>query len=375
MASRRPRLVGLDMKTIAPRMVLLCLGLGACGIQGIGGERAQAAADPNSTGDPCPTNERCSPAARLGLAFIGASLVDELPQVGSPDYFKKSLAATFSEPPVRTWASGGSQEIRIDLVQGRDDQTPLSRNFGANVSSTFAVLRQSPPKVQIRAAGAGSGLLRIVEPSNGLLLDRISITAAQVERVQIEAFSLVVSGQAGTALLEGTRGLVAIKLEDRTGNRLVDQSARLVPLSPTVSSTTGAWDLFMVGPVSGPQADFQLNLGDGSGAAGAITVVDRIDRWVWLDLRQGQPLVPTIPSLKAQICVYPEAYGLDVATVDVHFRTEDPSLNLSTTTVGPDGLPLPPGCVQAERSSAGSSSLIAEVGGLSDRITLAFRGP
>ncbi|MBK6685762.1 MAG: hypothetical protein IPG45_14925 [Deltaproteobacteria bacterium] len=363
------------MKTIAPRMVLLCLGLGACGIQGIGGERAQAAADPNSTGDPCPTNERCSPAARLGLAFIGASLVDELPQVGSPDYFKKSLAATFSEPPVRTWAAGGSQEIRIDLVQGRDDQTPLSRNFGTDVSSIFAVLGQTPPKVQIRAASAGSGLLRIVEPSNGLLLDRISITAAQVERVQLEAFSLLASGQAGTALLEGTRGLVAIKLEDRTGNRLVDQSARLVPLSPTVSSTTGAWDLFMVGPVSGPQADFQLNLGDGSGAVGAITVVDRIDRWVWLDLRQGQPLVPTIPSLKAQICVYPEAYGLDVATVDVHFRTEDPSLNLSTTTVGPDGLPLPPGCVQAERSSAGSSSLIAEVGGLSDRITLAFRGP
>lgn len=360
---------------MGPRTVLLCLGLGACGIEGSGGERAQAAADPNRTGDPCPADERCSPTTSLGLAFIGPKLVDDLPQIGSPEYFSKTLFADFG-PPVRTWASGGTQELQIDRVLGESSQSPLTIPFGAEVGSNFGVLAQTPPKLLIRAHSSGSGLLRILEPSGALLLDRLPIAAAPVDRVRMAAYSPLASGRAGTALLAGTRGLVAIKLEDPSGTRLVDQSARLASLSPTVSSTpTSSWDVFLVGPVSGDRVPLQLNLGSGRGAAGAVTVVDRIDRWVWLDLRRNQPLGASLSSLSALICVYPEAHGLDVATVDLQLRTEDPSLQLTTTwMVGADSLPLPPGCVQAERSTAGASSLIAEVGGLSDRITLSFRG-
>lgn len=203
----RPMQLVQPMRLRIPTLVLLTSTslVAACS----GGER-------NQTGD-CPADEVCSDQTPDGLHFLGTELHD-LP-VGTGPF---------------STAVGGTQFVDIMIKDQGDQLVPLADRFpfAASISDGDALTVQpggvGGSNVLVTGLAAGTDYLRITEPNSELLMDRISLTAGSIERVDLVAPGLEVRDSgAALAFLAG---------EIRFGLNLFGSgSARLIDTSLTAS--------------------------------------------------------------------------------------------------------------------------------------------
>jgi len=180
----------------------------------------------------CPAGEICSPDTPNGLYFGGANLGD--------DVFAPVVA------PQRT-AVGGRQTIHVfrdaDAAQEFVGFTALSSG------AAFTVVASSGNTVGIEGAATGDAYLRLVDPANDELYDRISLGVAEPDDF------LIVPNRLGTAgdkeLFEAKKPLVvyhatyslqafAFAIYDVGETRLVDESVAFT-LPPSPEKDTRTW--------------------------------------------------------------------------------------------------------------------------------------
>ncbi|MBN8610475.1 MAG: hypothetical protein J0L92_07825 [Deltaproteobacteria bacterium] len=185
--------------------VLLLFGCGSLGTRAMSG---------------CPEGEICSEATPNGLRFYGASLDGTLSNGAN------------------TIAVGGTQRLRWE------DARETSRALPDHVSSSdtpsvIELTSASRGAATLTARASGSASIRITEPS-GPLLDRITVSAAPLDRVRL-APGLLTNPMREVAYLEGTRE-VGVALLTSDGRRLVDDSAVIEGADVEVTPVVNGWD-------------------------------------------------------------------------------------------------------------------------------------
>lgn len=357
------------------RWWLLALSLGACTFppQGSPGDRTTDCPREDDA-CACPLDEVCSAAAPYGLAFVGAALAEELPVLGSPDYLDRALAHALRRDPVRTFAVGGLQDVRVDLVRRGAPQVPFPHPFAVVAADGFAALALTPPTVRLRAAAAASSTLLRVETSTATheLLDRLPVEAAEVVRAEASAYGWVGSGAGPTALLAGVPGWVAIRLFGGADERLVDQGARL--RTSTTAAPGAGWDVFAVTPGLGGDLAVTVEAG-GQQLPATVAVVERAERAVWVDPRTGRAPQPQPPGALT-LCVYLQGEGRDLSVAELRFSAQEPVRLVDVFEPEEAGLPpvaLPPGCVTVQRATPGPATVTVEAGAFRASETFQFQ--
>ena len=124
----------------------------------------------------CPDGEVCSPNEPRGLYFQGSALADDF------------LGLVTG---VGITAAGGSQTVEVLNA----DIHPLAYAFQATLQGgPFTMTDLAPPDVTLGCSAEGSTHLRIIDPSDGLLLDKVEVTSRPVATA--EAGPLPVSSPA-----------------------------------------------------------------------------------------------------------------------------------------------------------------------------------
>jgi hypothetical protein len=242
------------------------------------GERAQAVAMCNDPREchPCPEGETCSPGAPQGLYFLGPVFADV--PFGGLDVTPKAIAKGGLElieiqtPPVDAWAT----------PTGR----PYPGSFRAESSSSaLEVLTASGSAILVRGRSAGTAELRIVD---GLgLLDRIALTVAEVEQVELRPVLVEdlrhpladdVTGTVAWAALDGGGPLLLrARLLGAGRERLADQGLTTRSASVVLARGRSApWDVLEFAPPT--QSSLTVPLADGPSAPVPIDRVSGVDR-------------------------------------------------------------------------------------------------
>ena len=172
-----------------------------------GGERAGT--------DPCPADEPCSPAAPLGLHFIG----DEISGV-----FESNIAGP---PPT---AVGGTQAITLEYDRNHDlGLVALDLPYVADDDGGPGVVvdHAAGPVVTIRGVGDGTNYLSILD-SEDHLYDRKELVAVAIQDIALGPIdkSTVPPGGVSLAWAPGEPFAVALTGGTRA-ERLVDDSMQL----------------------------------------------------------------------------------------------------------------------------------------------------
>ena len=174
----------------------------------------------------CPDSEICSGETPKGLRFQGATIAENLFDVGD----------------VKTLAQGGSQHVRL-LDAGTD--ADFAKQFEATVEANLATVAHNQTNQFTLHAGQATGdsYLRITEPATGALFDRLRISVAPVTKTHMS----LTLGDSMAQLAQDDQawvapgGVVYVRL-DTTIGAAVDESMEL-----TGSGTQTKWDRFVVG--------------------------------------------------------------------------------------------------------------------------------
>ena len=179
----------------------------------------------------CPVGESCSTDTPDGLLFVA-------PIVGE---------GFFDEGEVKVIAVGGTETLRIEIDDPTRGQQPFELPFAVGVEGTSATLASiSGNIVVLRGSDATAGTLRVTDPTDGTLYDRIGVTARAVSSASLSKSlteSLAnVQGSAPMLFAPGGAGVVGLHALD-TSTLLVDDSMTLT--GPSI--TQSGWDHFVVG--------------------------------------------------------------------------------------------------------------------------------
>lgn len=159
------------------------------------------AGDRASAGE-CPANETCSDTTPDGLFFVGPEMAGYL----------------FDGGP-QVVAVGGTQSLAVQYPGGATFDLP----YRAEAGGALTVAATEGAAVTLSGVRAGGTYLRIVDPADGTLYDRINVRAAELVDVALVSGTFeVTEPSTPIALVEGTRD-VGIGLYSAT-ERLVDES-------------------------------------------------------------------------------------------------------------------------------------------------------
>ena len=256
--TNRPRLHARWSLGWRAGLLLVALVLSVASSHGSEGDRA-------STGQ-CPPGEVCSPDTPSGLYFKGPDFGDEF---------------IFPDHTVGITAVGGMQKIEIE-----DAGWGHLSDFDADCTySAFSVEAIDPPFVRVHADAIGSSYLRILDPDNGELYDRLNIHSLPVQQVEVlsAAPSFLVQNwqnQATRLYYSGkpTFWLVRLKNVDK---RLVDESLvfSVGDANHTAVINSTHWDRVEILPASdATRLEVTVTTGSGATGIGEVDLTFEIDR-------------------------------------------------------------------------------------------------
>ena len=320
-------MIRLRLRPLLALAVPLPLALTACVT---GGERA-------NTGD-CPAGEVCSSKTPDGLLFRGPRFGDDFLDI---------------DQSVKTTARGGTQTLSV-LEGGYG--TPLSLPFDATIDGgPMAVTAQTGNAVVLAADGQGSATLRITDPDDGTLFDRVSVGAEAIASASVIAYhqEMFLPDDPAPALITGAPVQLLVRLRAAGGQRLVDQSLSLDVTGATAQR--GSWDTVDVTAGAPGTLGFALTAGDFAGLQGDIAVVDGIDQVIpgWTSFDADNP-----PAATDTLIACVEGWSGDAPVV---------GLAWTLTADGADATSgwLTPNCIAFERDTAGPVTIHGEADGLS----------
>lgn len=208
------------------------------------GDRAESGA--------CPEGEVCSPDTPSGLRFQGPGFADAL-----------------LDFDLHTTAVGGQQTVHVEPA-GLFEHL---NNFDAETLEEHTeVVSVNPPRVTLTGSSEGSTYLRIFEPNTGALYDRITVSARDVDSVELEPLvyeSAFDDDALHPPLYWGGDSMVWIGRIYGGSARLVDENLAFGGAGTVgaIATQSGVWDLATVIPTSA-DAVITVSAMTGSGVIG-----------------------------------------------------------------------------------------------------------
>lgn len=298
-----------------------------------GGERNQSGA--------CPDQEVCSSETEDGLHFVGPIIGEGL----------------FDSGGVKTLATGGTQTVSIEISHD-GERSPFDLAFDAAIEGTAATIEaRQTNRLVLRGGAPSSDHLRITDPVDGTLFDRIQIASQAITRIElsrtfIEAMARV---PADNVILYSPGAVAYIRLRGDSGYSLVDEGMQLS--GPGITQIK--WDQVRLGDLApGMHHPLTVVVG-GQTAQVEIPIVAGPDRlqesWGTTELVVGEPGIICYGSfLGARYVHVPWSFTADNADVEASYLE---------------------GCVNVTARTAGSVVLHVRGGGLVlDHTRSAIRG-
>jgi hypothetical protein len=313
-------------------LALACLSLTAgCGVTA--GERAWS--------NECPSGEVCSPNEARGLYFLGSPFSDD---------WLGLLTG------IHDVAAGGTQTIQVLNA----DQHPLSYPFEAALQGgPFALAELAPPDVTLACSAEGSTWLRIIDRSNGFLLDKVEVSAQPVATAVAGPLpvEIPVEDTASWALLVGSAE-VYVALHDGWDRRLSDESLVLAAVDDGVTAGAQvAWDAIALTRATAGTAQVAATAGDGRLRTIEVSFVEQVER-VTAELGAGDPVAV---GQSAFFC-----FAARSGDAQVH------GAKWSFAVTGPLGSPEPflTNCASVNGLATGPATLTATAGGQSTTLAI-----
>lgn len=257
----------------APALLALAVALPATLACAAEGERASSGA--------CPPGEACSPLTPRGLLFQGLRFSDV--------WLDGGLHAT---------AAGGSQPIVVSHgTGGLGDGPILALPYTPLPDDDAFVATADGGVVTLTATAPASGRLRIVDV-DGLLMDRIAITALAPTRLELRDADSIVAPSRRLALAAGARVDLVAAVFAADGTRLVDGGLRFTG-DGLVGST---WDLRSLAVGPGP-VTVEVATSSGLTLTDTLPVVaaaERLEREPGDPLRRGQTAIVCVAALTGE---------------------------------------------------------------------------
>jgi len=233
--------------SLCGQLGLLAVALVFSVASGSKGDRAETGA--------CPEGEVCSPDTPSGLYFQGPGFADVL-----------------LNSDVQTTAVGGRQTLNIEPAGFGEH---LDSFDAETMEPVVTVATVNPPRVTLQGDAVGSTYLRIFEPLTGALYDRLTVSSAEVETVEVEPLvyeSPFEDDGLYPPLYWGDTSLTWIARMYSTNTRLVDENLTFDTSTADVEVTQpGTWDLAEVTPTAGVDV-IMVTAESGSGVTGEASV-------------------------------------------------------------------------------------------------------
>ena len=162
----------------------------------------------------CPDQEVCSPETEDGLHFVGPIIGEGL----------------FDPGDVKLVATGGTQTISIE-VSLDGVRTPFDLAYDATIEGVAATIEtRQANRLVVRGGASGSmDHLRITDPIDGTLFDRIAIGSQAVTRIELSrTFIDAMSGiPADNSFLYAPGSVAYIQLRGNPGYAVVDEGMQI----------------------------------------------------------------------------------------------------------------------------------------------------
>jgi hypothetical protein len=295
----------------------------------------------------CPDGEVCSPNEPQGLYFQGSPRSDDFLGL---------------DTGVGILAAGGTQTIEVMNA----DIHPLAYAFQATLQGgPFTMTTIAPPDVTLACSAEGSTHLRIIDPANGLLLDKVEVTSRPVAAVEAGPLptELPASDTVEWALLAGT-GRAYVALKDGWDTRLTDESTRLAAVDDGVTTGTQvAWDAIELTRATGGTAQVAVTPGDGQRRTADVPFVDLVESVTYdTDIE-----VSAAVGLTSMYCFVARTGNAQVYGAEWTFATSGP--------LGSPEHSFLPNCTDVAGLATGVGSITATAGGASTTVNVAVTLP
>ena len=205
-----------------------------------------------ANGGACPTGETCSAATPDGLVFVGESLFDD---------------AGSHLGPV---AKGG----RFDLGVHSSDGTPLPPlefriEDGGVLAPTDGTGEFNDGNstidvdgyLSLRGLAPGTTYVRVVDPANGELYDRLAVTVSEIGEIR-----LTNAHDPDQPFHPGEEGAVGVEIVGADGveQRAFDLDMKVESTQAALGADPGMWDCFLFTPPTdvGETMGFDVTVGD-----------------------------------------------------------------------------------------------------------------
>ena len=290
----------------------------------------------------CPDGEVCSPNEPLGLYFQGAPLSDDLLGLMTG---------------VGIMAAGGTQTIEVQNA----DVHPLAYAFEATLQGgPYAMTDLAPPDVSLACSAEGSTYLRIIDPANGLLLDKVEVTSRPVATAEAGPLPVELPAEdtASWALLTGNaRAYVALR--DGWDGRLSDESMKLAAVDDSLTvGTQVAWDAIALTRAAAGIAQVSVTPGDGRLRTVDVPFVDHVERITYqADLGPAAAV-----GLAGLYCFIARTGDAQVHGAQWSFAVTGPLGSPETSFL--------PNCATVNGLSTGAATITATAGGASTTINV-----
>ncbi len=305
------------MRTLHGLLASLVLLLGAPLVLSAG---CGAVGDRARTG--CPAGEICNPDTENGLRFYGAS-----------------LGGSFENSPSPV-AIGGHQAIHFEDAVSSTAILPQHHVVSSDASHVTAD-STAQRSASLRGIAAGTADVRVLDASERLI-DRITVSAAQIARVQVVASEDLVlalapvDSPAPVVFADGTTQ-VSLALLSETGVRLVDDEMRITSATPI---NTPAWDTV---EAAFGTADVTFTVEAGGGTFEAVAVhagaIDDFELATWL--LPADAMDAPFVGAGDLVCVVPRSGGARIfgSTQALDFRVDGAAVLADESLPSCIGLP------------------------------------
>ncbi|MRG91129.1 hypothetical protein [Polyangium spumosum] len=295
----------------------------------------------------CPEGETCSPDTPNGLFFGSDSLVGTLFGGGGPH-------------PI---AEGGTQTISV--FRDANGTKPFSP-FTADAEAPLEIAEVEAPSVKVRGAAAGSGFLRILDPDDGALHDRISLQVLPISSVRVTDATMAVLDAEGAqkdelALFAGTNVELGLLLFGEAPNgqgpvQLVDDSTTIVITGDaTDSGEVSSWDRRRVTVGASGSVNVSVKAGAGEPVDVTFPVVSEIDDIVATKSLFSTDLTQPLTVGKANSVCFRGLSGARVVAGLSWAYSGDTKIEVE---------PVDAMCASFKPLAAGNASIVVEAGGL-----------
>ncbi|MCC6875500.1 MAG: hypothetical protein IT378_14425 [Sandaracinaceae bacterium] len=331
----------------APALLLALLP--SCLGAGVPGERYR------SDGG-CPAGEVCDPDTR-GLVFQGAALAD----VGG-------LYSRFHFPRPPLAAGALVADLPLVAVDGTEHVTIDTRRFyrASTADPSIATTEPAGDGALLRGAGDGTTLLRVIDAETDALLDRVTVGASTLDRLEPRALpprgalyddAVPLWDWPGPwTFMRATYVRAVLAYYDRAGSRLVDESAEIA--SGALVRGLSWQELELVVPAEGPLR-FEVRRGAWSSSV-EIPITDRVDRIARLGTASQLLHVPVADGSPSPHCFLALAGTPEAAVAGPVFELETSGPIEATAPLAGEAEGI---CVRVEPTGDGDAVLTLRAGG------------